>query len=215
MIKTSFEIYNRHLIKIMMISLIIVIPLSLFLYFSTYYLYDYLAADQYPNLYMMFFIIMNFICIIPMYRKLAESDIEDEEEPTVWELIKEFGKHFGIVLVISLPLFIIAVYGIPLAFIPTAISGAIMLTFPFFIHDLNFKKVMRKTGNILRRENIFIFFDLVVVVSAQILIYSLLMQAFANFDNNVYVYGITRAIVNACIFPFLIFYLTQRYSLEE
>ncbi|MFB4169304.1 hypothetical protein [Virgibacillus sp. JSM 102003] len=215
MIKTSFEIYNRHLIKIMMVSLVIVIPFSLFIYFSTYYLYDSLDADQYPSLYMVFFIIMNFICIVPMYRKLTKSDIDDEEEPTVWELIKEFFEHFGIILLISLPLFIIAVFGVALAFIPTIISGALLLIFPFFIHNMNFRKVLRKTGSILKRENIFILLDLLVVVSIQILIYSLLMQAFVTFENNVYVYGIMRAIVNASIFPFLIFYLTQRYSLDE
>lgn len=215
MIKTSFEIYNRHLIKIMLISLIIVIPFSLFMYFSTYYLYDSLEADQYPSLYMVFFIIMNFICIVPMYRKLTKSDIDDEEEPTVWVLIKEFFEHFGMMLLISLPLYIIAVFGAVLAFIPTAISGALLLIFPFFIHDLNFKTVLRKSGSILKRENIFIFLDLLVVVSVQILIYSLLMQAFASFESNIYVYGIMRAIINASIFPFLIFYLTQRYSIEE
>ncbi|UOQ83625.1 hypothetical protein [Gracilibacillus salinarum] len=215
MIKNSFEIYNRHLLKIMTISLVIVIPISLFLYFATFYVYDSLETNQYPNLYMLFFIIMNFVCIIPMYRKLAQSDVEDEEEPTIWELMKEFIKHFGMVLVISLPLYVIALFGAPLAFIPTAICGAIMLVFPFCVHNVDLKKVLAKTGGILKRENIFILFDLVVVVSSQILIYSVLMQAFVNFDNNFYVYSITRAIVNAAIFPFLIFYLTQRYIIDE
>src|SRR5699024_4449789 len=214
MIKTSLEIYNRYLIKIMMVSLIIVIPFSLFIYFSMYYMYDYLEADQYPNLYI-FFIVLNFICIVPMYRKLTTCDIDGEEEPTVWELVKVFFEHFGMILLISLPLYIIAVVGVALAFIPTAISGGLLLVFPFFILYLNFIEVLMQTCSILKRENIFIFLDLIVVASTQILIYSLLMQAFASFESNIYVYGIMRAIVNACIFPFLIFYLTQRYSLEE
>ncbi len=198
----------------MMISVIIVIPLTLFLYFATIYLYDFMEADQYPNLYMLFFIIINFICLIPMYRKLAESDLEDEEDPTIWELIKEFLKHFGMVLFISVPLFLIGLIGMSLAFIPTAICGAIMLVFPFAVHYLDIKKMLTATGSILKRENIFILLDLAIVVSAQILIYSLIMQAFANFENSYYVYGITRALVNATVFPLLIFYLTQRYTVE-
>ncbi|MFC4388027.1 hypothetical protein ACFOZ1_09430 [Gracilibacillus marinus] len=215
MIKTSLEIYNRYLIKIMMSSLLIVIPLSLFLYFATYYLYDVLAQDQYPSMYTLYFILLNFICIIPMYRRLAESDLEDEEEPTLLDLMKEFIKHFGIVLCISIPLYIVAMIGMPIGFIPTVICGVLLLLFPFTIHYLNAKKIMQSIGSILKKENIFVLFDLLVVICSQVLVYSLLLQAFDQFESNFYVYGITKAIVNACIFPFLIFYLTQRYRLNS
>lgn len=215
MIKTSFEIYNRYLIKIMILSLVVVIPFSLFIYFSTYYLYDYLDTDQYPNLYMIYFLILNFISIVPIYRKLTKRDLDDEEEPTVWELAKEFFEHFGVILLISLPLFLIAILGTVLAFIPTIISAIFILIFPFFVDNLKLKHIFSKTGRILKQENIFVIFDLLVVVSIQVLIYSLLMQMFVNFDSNIYVYGGIRAIVNAIIFPLLIFYLTQRYTLED
>src|SRR5699024_5762717 len=103
MIKTSLEIYNRYLIKIMLVSLIIVIPFSLFIYLSMYYLYDYLEADEYPNLYIFFFIVLDFICVVPMYRKLTSCDLDGEEEPTVWEVVKVFFGLFGMILLINLP----------------------------------------------------------------------------------------------------------------
>lgn len=215
MIKTSFEMYNKYLIKIMMISLMIVIPLSLFVYFSVYYLSDYLAADQYPHLYIMFLLIMNFICVVPVYRKLTKSEMDDEEEPTTIELVKEFFGHFGVILLVSLPLFMIAIYGIVLAFIPTIICSALILVFPFYVHELNFKSILNKTGSVLIRENILIVLDLMIIISAQILIYSLLMLAFSNFESNIYVYGIIQALVNAVVYPLLIFYLTQRYAIED
>lgn len=203
--------YNRHLIKIVMLSVLLVIPFTLFCYFATYYLYQQLTNDQYPNLYALFFIVVNFTLIIPVFRRLAITDVEDDEYPSVVELLYEFIKHFGVILFLTIPFYIIGILGSSLFFIPTFLCFSMILLIPFYVSHNGVKDILRYAGRTMRNENIILFLDWLVILSVQALVWGGIMVAFANFENNFYVYGIARAILNSFVFPLLIFYLTFRY----
>ncbi len=127
----------------------------------------------------------------------------------------EFFKHIGIIVLVSLPLFIIGIYGSILLFIPTFICFSIMLLLPFFVGRKKIKDVFSGVGTVLKNENIFLLVDFLIIVSLQFLVWGFMMLVFASFENNYYVYGIARALVNALIYPLLIFFLTFRYCKED
>ncbi|MGM8214852.1 hypothetical protein ACLIA0_04670 [Bacillaceae bacterium W0354] len=135
MIKDSFRIYNQYFLKILLLSTILIIPLTLFNYFATFYLYENLAEDQYPSLYALFLIVVNFTLLIPTFKKIAVTDLMDGEEASVWELCMEFIRHFGLIVFITIPLYIIGILGTGLLFIPTFICFSIILLVPFFVNQ--------------------------------------------------------------------------------
>lgn len=75
--------------------------------------------------------------------------------------------------------------------------------------------MFRQVGRLLKNENIFLLIDLLIIICFHLLAWALMMSAFANFENNFYVYAAARAIINSLIFPILIFYLTLKYRGEE
>ncbi|WP_153729278.1 hypothetical protein [Salinibacillus xinjiangensis] len=215
MIRESLELYNRHLIKILLLSVLFVIPLTLFCYVATYYLFDQLTSEQHPNLYALFLIVINFVLVIPSFMKLALTDIEDDELPSVGQLIYEGLRYFGLILFLTIPFYIVGVLGSAFFFIPTILCFAIILLIPFFVKQKTVGDVFRQVGKTLRNENIFLLLDLLVIVSVQILVWGLLMIIFANFENNFYVYGLARSMMNSFIFPLLVFYFTIKYRKSE
>ncbi|GAA0465648.1 hypothetical protein [Alkalibacillus silvisoli] len=211
MIKESFSIYNRYLIQIMLLSVIIIIPLSIICYFGMVYLMQELDQSQYANLYALFLIIVNFTLVIPVFRRMAENDLQDEEESTLMDLIYEFAKHFGFIIMITIPVYIAGVLGSVLLFIPTIMALLIILLVPFFVDYKKIKDIFRQVGRVLLKENISLLFDFVIIISLHVLVWGLMMMSLSNFENSVIVFGFARSLVNALIFPILIFYLTQRY----
>src|SRR5690625_1084938 len=211
MIKESFRIYNDHLIKILILSVMIVIPLTLFNYFATYYFYTNLQEDQYPAMYAFFLIVVNFTLLIPVFKKLAVSDLLDEDDVSIWELSYEFIRHFGLIMLVTIPLYIVGMLGSSLLFIPTFICFSIILLVPFFVNQDKIRDVFKKVGRVFRDENIFLLLDCLVIVCLQVLVWSLFSLSFESFENNFYVYAVSIAIINALIYPVLIFYLTMRY----
>ncbi|GAA0497269.1 hypothetical protein GCM10008986_25300 [Salinibacillus aidingensis] len=215
MIKESLALYNRQLMKILMLSVILVIPLTLLCYFATFYFYQQLTNQQYPNLYALFLIVVNFTLIIPVFNRLAISDIEDEEDLSVWKLLYEFIRHFGTILFLTVPLYILGVLGSFLLYIPTILCFSLILLIPFYVSHSKVNDMIRHAGRTMRDEHLLLLMDWLVILSVQVLVWGLIMLTFENFENNVYVYGIARAIINSFVFPLLIFYLTFRYSHAE
>lgn len=215
MIKESFGIFNRHLLSIIWLSLLIVMPLTLFLYIAMVYIYQFAEADQYPSLYALFLIILNFTLVIPIFNQIAKDDSEDEEQLSLLQLLLSFVTKFGIILFVSLPLYLIGTMGTIFLFIPTVVCGVLILLFPFFVDESSIRGMFHQVGRVLKTENIFLLLDILIIVCTQLLAFGLMTMLFSNFENNLFAYGFGRAFVNALTFPVLVFYLTLRYKKEK
>ena len=101
MIRDVTEMFNRNLINILLISVVIVIPFSFFILSAINYFYV-IDTIELNNLMAVFLIAMNFTALFPPFFYLAKHDLQDLPF-NLFDLIKVF---LGIlVLLLFLPFF--------------------------------------------------------------------------------------------------------------
>lgn len=214
MLRDTIEIYNRNLSKIMVLGMILVLPLSFFCYQVMAYIFLQ-DTTQSPYVFSSFMIVVNFTLLYPPFVKLTRRELNDQEVPTVKELVMEFVQAFGIILIFSFFFFIIGVLGIGLVFIPTVLAVIVTLIFPLFTDIDKISMIFIKVRDILIKENIFLLLDLLVIVCLNLFVLFVVMYFLNNFENNYYVFVILRSVINMAIFPLIYIYLTVKYRGER
>lgn len=107
MFKESFSLYNRQITQVIMMSVFLVIPLTLFCYFATFYVFHYLEGVEYPHLFAFVLIVVNFTLTIPPFMNIALKDLKDEEQLTVFRLFLIFFRNFGIILLVTILFYVL------------------------------------------------------------------------------------------------------------
>ncbi|MBP3039331.1 hypothetical protein J9303_07505 [Bacillaceae bacterium Marseille-Q3522] len=209
MIKEIASIFNRNITLIVMLSFSLVLPLSMFLFIAVIYIYGY-AEINLKNIYALCLSILNFTLVFPPFFLLVKKDMTGEEV-RFRELIKYFFDKFGFVLLTTVFLYVIALAGFFLLFIPTIISIFMLLLFPLYLEQERFGLVFKNTWKLIKQEHLFLIVDLLLIVSLYLLLWSGAFYLMSSFDNNSFVYMILRAIMNALAFPLMYFYLICKY----
>lgn len=216
MIRDVLDVYNRHIMNILLLCVCLVIPVTFFLFFTISYFYE-AETVELSNLTALFFMILNFTLLCPPFLTLAWKDYHDEEIQ-LSDLLKSFVNHFGYIALMTLFLYFICLAGSFLLFIPTIIAVAMLLLFPLFTNESDLKESLQKVWNTIKNEHILIYIDLLIIGSLNVLVWSGLTYLMQGFENNQFAYISLRAIINSLLLPFIYFYLTIKYrfhSLKE
>lgn len=204
--------YNRYLITIILLCVILVVPTSFFLIYTVYYIYS-LDTLEYPNLYTLFLLILNFSLLFPPFFRLVMEDSNDNAF-TLALLLKTFISKIGIIVFLTLIFYVISIFGAILLLIPTIIGVSMMVLLPLFIEQNEVKESIVKVFRIIRIENIGLFMDLLGIVSINVLLWAGVTYLVVDFENNLLVYITLRTLLHSTLFPLIYFYLTLKYKVE-
>lgn len=204
--------YNRYLITIILLCVILVVPTSFFLIYTVYYIYS-LDTLEYPNLYTLFLLILNFSLLFPPFFRLVMEDSNDNAF-TLALLLKTFISKIGIIVFLTLIFYVISIFGAILLLIPTMIGVSMMVLLPLFIEQNEVKESIVKVFRIIRIENIGLFMDLLGIVSINVLLWAGVTYLVVDFENNLLVYITLRTLLHSTLFPLIYFYLTLKYKVE-
>lgn len=209
MIREIFDIYNSNWNQILVWSLLIIFPVtSLSLIFLIYFNWseDVLIPEYLSG----FVIFINFIICIPPFVKMVIRTKNDESINSTEGLVA-FVKQFGILFVMTIVLYFIAIVGASFLLIPTFIALLFLLVFPFFSDSTSVKSLYKQTIHTIKRENFALLGDLLVVFSLNIACWGITMIFVSQYETNILSFLIIRVLLNIVIFPFLYIYLTIRY----
>ncbi|WP_148709102.1 hypothetical protein [Falsibacillus albus] len=129
----------------------------------------------------------------------------------IGELFNYFIKNIGLILAASCFLYLFAAIGSVILFIPTFIGLTMLLLIPIFSDQERIKDVLQQTWKVILKDNIFILLDLLIIISLNLLVWSAISNMIQGFNNNLFVYIILRAFLNALILPLIYIYLTLKY----
>lgn len=213
MLKESFYILNHNMVKILTLSLLIVLPVSYLIQsFIVYFLNaEYLST---PNLYGMCMILFNFTVVFPPFFVLAKKHLNDEDYNMKTSIIS-FIDNFFLILIVTVVSFVIMIFGAPFILIPTLLSLAFLLVFPMIAsEELPVGVKIKKTWSVIKRENIGILGDLVLVISLNIALWFLFTLFVENMENNLLVYLTLKVLIYTMFSPLIYIFLTVKYHKE-
>ncbi len=209
MLRDVMDLYNRNIINILLICLILIVPITFFNYSAIIYLTG-LETLEYANIPALCIWILNFTMLFPPFFLLAKMDAS-ENDVSFKQLFSFFVMKFGAVALLTITLFIVGLLGSILFMIPTFIAVVAILLFPLFTDHEHVGDALRGVWSVLKKEHVFILLDVLIIVSLNVLVWSGSLYLLANFENNTLVFITLRSLVNALIFPLIYFYLTFKY----
>ena len=209
MIREIFDIYNSNWSQILVWSLLIIFPVTTLSFIFLIY-FNWSEDVLIPEYLSGFLLFINFIICIPPFMKMVIQTKNDEYINSTEGLLV-FMKQFGILFIITMVLYFIAIVGATFLFIPTVFALLFLLVFPFFSDSISVKNVYQKTIHTIIRENFALLGDLLIVFSLNIACWGITMIFVSQYENNILSFLIIRILLNIFIFPFLYIYLTIRY----
>ncbi|MEW9109776.1 hypothetical protein ACQCT6_12240 [Cytobacillus gottheilii] len=209
MLRDVADLYNRNIINILLICLILVVPITFFNYAAIVYIMN-LNTLEYANIPALALWVLNFTILFPPFFLIAKMD-RTEQEVNLKQILSFFIMKFGFVAAITIVFFAIGMFGSLLLFIPSLIAVLIILLFPLYADRESIKDAMQGVWEIIKREHIFLFIDVLIIVSLNVLVWSGSLYLLGGFENNTLVFIVLRALINSLIFPVVYFYLTFKY----
>jgi hypothetical protein len=208
--KEGLELYNRQLLKIILVTVTIFLPMYLFVTGWIVFFQQTMEIEL-INYYLLFFYILLFITILPPYIAIAKSDLE-EEEITYWELWKSFLTQFGLLVMATLVLYSFAVAGVFFLYIPSFIALGFLLLFPLYINDRDKISEMIKNAWVgFKTSFLDLLLFIVLALSVNLLVWYLLSSGISYFESNLLTYTILRMIINLIVFPYFFILLTINF----
>ena len=209
MIREIFDIYNSNWSQILVWSLLIIFPVTTLSFLFLIY-FNWSEDVLIPEYLSGFAVFINFIICIPPFMKMVIRTKNDEPINATEGLVF-FVKQFGMLFIMTIILYVIAIVGASFLLIPTFIALLFLLVFPFFSDSISVKNVYQKTIHTIIRENFALLGDLLIVFSLNIACWGITMIFVSQYENNILSFLIIRILLNIFIFPFLYIYLTIRY----
>ncbi|WP_080848717.1 hypothetical protein [Cytobacillus gottheilii] len=209
MLRDVADLYNRNIINILLICLILVVPITFFNYAAIAYIIN-LDTVEYANIPALALWVLNFTILFPPFFLIAKMDATDQEV-NLKAILSFFIMKFGFVAAVTIVFFAIGMIGSVFLFIPSLIAALIILLFPLYADQENIKAAIQGVWGIIKREHIFLFIDVLIIVSLNVLVWSGSLYLLGGFENNTLVFIVLRALINSLIFPVVYFYLTFKY----
>jgi hypothetical protein len=212
MIREIIDIYNRNLLLILLLSLLIIFPITIAGYFAIMLSFE-IDNLSTPSYFAGLLLLINFVICAPPFLKLVLIDMEDDKM-TMKQGFLFFIKQLGPLLVITILLYFAAIYSMWMFFIPSVLILIFLLVFPYFSDEKQLKKMVSKTIKKVVDENFVILIDLIIVISLSLLVWAIMMYFMQNYENNIYGYMILRGVLNVISLPLIYIYLSLRYRNE-
>ena len=212
MLREILDIYNSNWNQILVWSLLIIFPVTTISFLFLIY-FNWSEDVLIPEYLSGFAVFINFIICIPPFMQMVIRTKHDEPINATEGLVF-FVKQFGMLFIMTIILYVIAIVGASFLLIPTFIALLFLLVFPFFSDSKSVKNVFLKTVHTIKRENFALLGDLLIIFSVNIACWGITMIFLSQFENNVLSFIIIRNLLNICMFPFLYIYLTLRYRKE-
>ncbi|WP_071396392.1 hypothetical protein [Bacillus tuaregi] len=209
MIRDISDILNRNIVTILLFNLVLVIPISFFIFTAIQYFYV-IDTVEMVNLIALFLIIINFTALFPPFFYLASRDLQDQPCHLI-DMVKVFFRNFGYMSFITILFFMIGALGSFFLFIPTILSIMVIFLIPLFCDKHTILEAFKGIWRVVKKEHISILLDIFIVLSLNLLVWSGSLYLLANFENNSLVYITVRVLLNALFFPLIYFYLTIKY----
>lgn len=209
MLRNVADLYNRNIINILLICLILVVPITFFNYAAITYIIN-LNTLEYANIPALALWVLNFTILFPPFFLIAKMDATDQEV-NLKGILSFFVMKFGFVAAVTIAFFAIGMVGSVLLFIPSLIAVLIILLFPLYADRESIKDAMQGVWDVIKREHIFLLIDVLMIVSLNVLVWSGSLYLLGGFENNTLVFIVLRALINSLIFPVVYFYLTFKY----
>jgi len=213
MFRDIFEIYNKHLPTILILCVSLVFPITFFIQLSIVYVYE-SGSFAVPSLISFCLLVINFIILFSPFSFLTIKDLQDDPF-RLKELFAAFFNHFLYLLLFTIVVYAVSVLGSFLLLIPTIVGIAILMLAPIFLHEESIKGNLHNVWTTLKAENISVIGDIILIISTQLLLWSLLTYAVKDLDNSFFFFLVLRTLINTFLFPFFYIYLTRRYGLVE
>jgi hypothetical protein len=213
MLRDLFYFYNQGLLKILGFTLLIVFPWQVFLFGWIYYIFQ--TNSETPMIFAVFIYIFMFITtqrpFITLYRHVKMN-----EEYEFKEMIKDFISSFGVVAFSGSVLLVLSYFGMGLFIVP----GLILVTFAFLLpfykeNGQSMKKMIANGMNFYQKNWFSIYTDLLLWISIDVLIWVIFLNGMSTFEINLLSYTLLRIVVNLFLFPFIYFYLAEKYEHDE
>lgn len=207
------DIYNRNWAQILLWSIVIIVPVTSLSFLGIIYINgsEEVSIPHYLSGLALF---LNFtLCVPPFMQMVLAEEMDETISPL--EGIRVFFQRFGLLLIFTILIYVVAVYGMFLFFVPTIFALFFLLIFPFFSDDRSVKEILNRTFRTIGKENLSLFGDVIVVMSINLGIWAIIMVFFEQYENNVLAYLLVRNVMNILVFPLTYIYLTLRYRRVE
>ncbi|WP_252502256.1 hypothetical protein [Sporosarcina sp. Marseille-Q4943] len=213
MFKNIFDIYNRNLLDILFLMVLVILPVTSLIFIAIIYFGT--AFDGELSVFFLgYSIIINFIICLPPFLWMILKDLNDEKAG-LKKCLTFFATQFGPLLFTSFIFYTLAIYTSWMMLVPTILILLFTMIYPFFSDYPTLKDMFIQAKNKIFEENIAIFVDLIIIISTLVLLWAGMTYFMQNYDNNIVSFMLIRSLLNMIVFPFLYIYLTVRYRNTE
>ncbi|MCG7344231.1 hypothetical protein MHZ92_08805 [Sporosarcina sp. ACRSL] len=213
MFKDVLDIYNRNLLDILFLMVLVILPVTSLIFLAIIY-FGIEFDGELSVFFVGYSIIINFIICLPPFLWLTLKDLNDEKAG-LKKCLAFFATQFGPLLFTTFLFYSIAIYTSWMMLVPTIIILLFTMIYPFFSDFPTLKEMFIQAKNKIFEENIAIVVDLIIITSTLVLLWAGMTYFMQNFDNNIISFMLIRSLLNMVIFPFLYIYLTLRYRDTE
>lgn len=212
--REALDIYNRQLLKIIFVTVLVFLPIHLFVFAWIVFLQQ--AAElEFLHYFIACSYIFLIIIVMPPYIAIAKSDM-NEDEISYKQLFSKFLNPFGFLLISTILLFLIAVSGFFLLFIPTLFALGLLALLPLYFNDHDsISEIVRNAWNGLKSNALDLVIFMVFAISVNLLLWYGLATGVSYFETNLLTYMILRAIINLIVLPYLFILFTISFHPEN
>lgn len=205
--------YNQQLLIILLFNILIGLPVFIVFFGYTFYLMQ-LDLGGIENLLIIFTNILMFAVMVKPFILIYERS-EEGEPITIKEVITEFLVTVGPVFIVSLVTFGLIYLGLALYVVP----GIILLPLIFFLplqYRSHFKlsEWIKKSIELYKNRFVEMLFDILLWLCVIYILWWALLQLTVWIDMTPLVFGLLRMVMYLFLFPYIIFYLADKYPVS-
>lgn len=210
MFKDVIYFYNLGVLKILGFTALIVLPFQLFMYGLVHY-FSQLDLDHIENLLVLYMYVLMFIATQKPFSKLY-SHLRRDEEYSIKNMVRDFSSSFGLVFFGGIIVFIFSYIGTLLFIIPGLIILSFAFLLPFYKEEYRtLKTSLSKAKSFYQQNYVSIFGDILLWTSINMLVWTILANGLSLIEVNLLIYTFLRIIINLFLFPFIYFYIAEKY----
>ena len=133
------------------------------------------------------------------------------------ELLKDFLWSIGPIAFLGISILVLVYAGLAIFIVPGILILPLVFVLPFiYDHSISLKVMIKKTVHFYMTNFSQIWLQIILWVSLFTLVWTGVLNFTSYFEMNLVAYTITRLLFSILIFPFIIFYVSEKFlSLRE
>jgi hypothetical protein len=213
MLRDLFYYYNQGLLKIMGFALLVVLPWQIFIFGWIYSIFQMESSSQY--LFALFLYLFMFISTQKPFIHLYQH-VKANEEYGMKNMLIDFISSFGMIAFGSLCIFLFSYLGMGFYILPGFILLSFVFLLPFYQENQrSIKKLLTNGLSFFKGNFLQVYADLLLWVSIDVILWVVFLNGMSAFELNLITYTMLRIVINLFLFPFIYFYLAEKYQQSE